>query len=88
MIVVEAACVASQECQLQSHPCRLLLFEILIWDAETKFPKSGWKCWGLHQSTNKKTHFDIFFSKKKKKKLWKTEYICEEGRVLDWDVLF
>jgi hypothetical protein len=24
------ACVASQECQLQSHPCRLLLFEILI----------------------------------------------------------
>jgi hypothetical protein len=30
MIVMEATYVASQECQLQSHPCRLLLFEILI----------------------------------------------------------
>jgi len=29
-LVVEAACLAGQECQLQSRPCPLLLFEILI----------------------------------------------------------
>jgi hypothetical protein len=39
MIVVEA----SQECQLQSHPCRLLLFEILIEMLKQSFQNQGEK---------------------------------------------